>query len=170
MNHHGDPIPSGSSNPPRAAAPPHELPRSRPCVDRQDRGEGPVLAALAKQDQAWVRGQGEFEPLARAGQAVLLPLPNSGTAQRSEALHHMQLAGLLGAGGELLSGSLLGGVAGLAAPAAVGRTLLSRPVQGYLGNQAAASAPRLLDTPQGQYMRVRGLLNATDDREGDHMR
>jgi hypothetical protein len=132
--------------------------------------KGPVLAALAKQDQAWVRGQGEFEPLARAGQAVLLPLPNSGTAQRSEALHHMQLAGLLGAGGELLSGSLLGGVAGLAAPAAVGRTLLSRPVQGYLGNQAAASAPRLLDTPQGQYMRVRGLLNATDDREGDHMR
>jgi hypothetical protein len=119
------------------------------------------LASAAKQimgKRAWVRGQGDFEPLARAGQAVLLPLPNSGTAQRAEALHHLQLAGLLGAGGEALSGSLLGGVAGLAAPAVIARGLLSRPVQSYLGNRVAAGAPRLLDTPQGQYMRLRGLL------------
>jgi hypothetical protein len=131
------------------------------------------LASAAKQimgKRAWVRGQGDFEPLARAGQAVLLPLPNSGTAQRAEALHHLQLAGLLGAGGEALSGSLLGGVAGLAAPAVIARGLLSRPVQSYLGNRVAAGAPRLLNTPQGQYMRLRGLLDATDDGEGDHMR
>jgi hypothetical protein len=116
------------------------------------------LASAAKQvmgKRAWVRGQGDFEPLARAGQAVLLPLPNSGTAQRAEALHHLQLAGLLGAGGEALSGSLLGGVAGLAAPAVVARGLLSSPVQAYLGNRVAANAPRLAATPQGQYMRLR---------------
>jgi hypothetical protein len=94
---------------------------------------------------------GRFEPLVRAGQAVLLPLPNSGTAQRAEALHHLQLAGLLGAGGEALSGSLLGGAAGLAAPAVVARGLLSSPVQSYLSNRAAAGAPRLAATPQGQY-------------------
>ena len=101
---------------------------------------------------------------------MLLPLPNSGTAQRAEALHHLQLAGLLGAGGEALSGSLFGGAAGLAAPAAIARGLLSSPVQAYLGNRLTAGAPRLLETPQGQYMRLRGLLNAADDGEGDRMR
>jgi hypothetical protein len=74
------------------------------------------------------------------------------------------------AGGEALSGLLLGGAAGLAAPAVVSRGLLSPPAQGYLGNQVAAGAPRLAATPQGQYMRLRGLLNAADDGEDDHMR
>jgi hypothetical protein len=72
--------------------------------------------------RAWSRGAGEFEPLARAGVAVLTPLPNSGTAQRAEALHHVQLAGLLGAGGEALSGSLLGGARGLLHPKGRGMT------------------------------------------------
>lgn len=132
-----------------------------------------MLASSAKAvmgKRAWSRGQGEFEPLARAGVGVLTPLPNSGTSQRAEALHHLQLAGLLGAGGDVLSGSLLGGVAGLAAPAVVARGLLSRPVQSYLGNGIAANAPRLAATPQGQYMRLRGLLSAADNEEGDHMR
>jgi hypothetical protein len=65
---------------------------------------------------------------------------------------------------------LLGGIAGLAAPAVIARGLLSSPVQAYLGNRVAANAPRLAATPQGQYMRLRGLLNAADDGEGDRMR
>jgi hypothetical protein len=70
----------------------------------------------------------------------------------------------------LVVGLSAGGVAGLAAPAVIARGLLSRPAQAYLSNRLAAGAPRLLDTPQGQYMRLRGLLNAADDGEGDPMR
>jgi hypothetical protein len=137
MSNHGDPISSGSSNPPPG------LPRPR--TGSRGRGRASPGETAAK-GPFWPRSgsrTGRVEPPARAGQAVLLPLPNSGTARRAEALHHLQLAGLLGAGGEALSGSLLGGIASLAAPALVGRGLLSRPVQAYLGNRAAANAPRL---------------------------
>jgi hypothetical protein len=131
-----------------------------------------LLSSAAKQvmgKRAFARGQGDFEPLARAGQAVLRPLPNSGTAQRAEALHYLQLAGLLGAGGEAahaLTGSLLGGAVGLAAPAVMARGLLSAPVQNFAGNQLLAGLPRARDTAQGQYIRLRGLLDAAGDGEG----
>lgn len=71
---------------------------------------------------AYARGQGQFSELARAGAGVMAPLPNSGTAQR------LNLTDLLK----------------LPISATVGRALMSRPVQGYLGNQAIADALRNL--------------------------
>ncbi|MEJ0092026.1 MAG: hypothetical protein WDN46_00850 [Methylocella sp.] len=80
----------------------------------------------------YARGRGDFAELAKAGQAALTPLPDSGTAGRAFAMH--LLSGGLGAGG-LAAGGPVGVAAGLAAPAAIGRLILSRPIQAYLGNQ-----------------------------------
>lgn len=82
----------------------------------------------------YARGKGDFDDLVRAGNAVMTPFPNSGTAGRINAMH---MIGLLGGGG---LGGMEGGFPGaavgaLAAPAIAGHTLMSRPVQGYLGNQ-----------------------------------
>lgn len=65
----------------------------------------------------YARGQGQFNELARAGAQVMTPLPNSGTAQRMNALH-------------LLNAGLAGIPQALA-----GRVLMSRPAQSYLSNQ-----------------------------------
>ena len=88
---------------------------------------------------AYVRGDGDLAELARSGEAVLKPLPQSGTAPRA---FMQSLAGALGgAGGALVSGSpMVGGaaaLAGLAVPSVLGRSLLSDWGQGYLKNQAA---------------------------------
>lgn len=71
---------------------------------------------------AYARGEGDFSELARAGSGVMASLPNSGTAQR------MNLTDLVK----------------LPISATVGRALMSRPVQGYLGNQAIAETLRNL--------------------------
>lgn len=66
---------------------------------------------------AYARGEGQFAELARAGANVMTPLPNSGTAQRTNAFH-------------LLNAGLLGIPQALA-----GRAVMSPPVQAYLANQ-----------------------------------
>ena len=71
---------------------------------------------------AYARGEGQFSELARAGAGVMAPLPNSGTAQRLNATN----------------------IAMLPVTATVGRALMSRPVQGYLGNQALTETLRNL--------------------------
>jgi len=91
------------------------------------------MAASAGRRGQYARGEGDFADLAKAGQAAMTPLPNSGTAQRLAAQGLM--AGLLGGGGGVVAG-LPGMTLGLAAPAVAGRTLMSRPVQNYLANQA----------------------------------
>lgn len=126
-----------------------------------------ALASATKAQQgrrAFSRGIGEFEPLARAGQAALLPLPNSGTAQRNEIFHYLQLAGLIAgsaagehAGG--MEGALGGAAASVAGPAIAGRVLMSRPVQGYLANQALPHVPGLFGTAPLQPLTVPGLLS-----------
>jgi hypothetical protein len=91
--------------------------------------------------RAYARGQGDFSELAHSGNAGLLPLPNSGTAQRNaivQAIEHFGLAGLFGGGAEYSGGipSALGvGAAGIAGPAATGRALMSPPAQAYMRNQ-----------------------------------
>ncbi len=71
---------------------------------------------------AYARGEGDFSELARAGAGVMGPMPNSGTAQRSNVL-------------KLLD------VATLGIPNALGgRALMSAPVQAFLSNQAATAA------------------------------
>lgn len=93
----------------------------------------------------YVRGQNELGNLARAGEAILKPLPNSGTPARLMAAHATdmltRMAAGAGAGGFI--GGMPGAVAGATAPfvpATMARILMSRPVQGYLGNQALAPA------------------------------
>lgn len=86
---------------------------------------------------AYARGQGDFNDLARAGTAVLAPLPNSGTAQRGYAMH--LLGGFGGTAGALLGGGIpeagLAAAAGASIPPILGRALMSDPVQAYLANQ-----------------------------------
>jgi hypothetical protein len=85
--------------------------------------EGQIVPAnlrntvAAENRGAYARGEGPFSELARAGAGAMTPMPQSGTAPRSMIYHLMNW-----------------GSAG-AAPAALGRTLMSRPVQAYLGNQ-----------------------------------
>lgn len=96
------------------------------------------MAASSGNRGAYARGQGDFSELAHAGQAVLSPLPNSGTAARSAVRN---LGSPLLAGGGALAGGVPGLVAGLLAPKAAGAALMSAPVQRYLANQLARSMP-----------------------------
>lgn len=94
-------------------------------------------AVSAKNRGQYARGEGDFADLARAGAGVMAPLPNSGTGQRV-AVHTM--ASMLGAALGAPAGGGVGsvGTAALGAaagPALLGRLLMSRPVQAYLGNQ-----------------------------------
>jgi hypothetical protein len=109
------------------------------------------LRAAAKQKgkRAFTRGKEDFRALADAGEALMKPLPQSGTAPRAA------VAGLLGAGGTALSGGNF--FAGLAAAAsepllraAMARAGTSKLVQNYMANQRAAG-----------YLRERpGMANA----------
>lgn len=91
-------------------------------------------AASSGRRGSYAKTQGDFDELARSGQAVMSPLPNSGTAGRIRA---QNLGAPLLAGGGALAGGLPGMVAGLLAPQAAGMALMSRPVQSYLTNQLA---------------------------------
>ena len=98
-------------------------------------------AALAIADKAingrrnFVRGNTPFADLAQAGNAVMKPLPQSGTAPRAAA--HLLPAILGGALGHGTGDAMAGVMAGAAAPAIMGRVVHSTPVQAYLRNQAA---------------------------------
>lgn len=87
----------------------------------------------------YARGQGDFADLARAGEATMKPLPQSGTSPREYMRHAMSTIGSViggtagSAGGP--AGTAAGAVAGLAAPGLLGRALMSGPGQAYLGNQ-----------------------------------
>jgi len=98
----------------------------------------------ANNRDAYSRGEGQFTDLARAGAGVMSPLPNSGTAQRSNAL-------------DLLNQMTLGIV-----PAITGRTLMSRPVQSYLGNQLLSRGLR--DDPAGRRALFQALMEASRNK------
>lgn len=95
--------------------------------------------------RAYARGLGDFAELARAGEAIMKALPNSGTAARTSARNLGAIAPMVvggSAGGAYgaqeggLKGALVGAAAGLAAPRLIGRGMMSRPAQSYLANQA----------------------------------
>jgi hypothetical protein len=96
------------------------------------------IAAASGNREGFVTGANDFTNLAKAGQAVMTPLPNSGTAARTAVRNIGVPIGSAGFG-SMIAG-LPGAAAGLAAPYVAGRTLMSAPVQRYLGNQAAAGA------------------------------
>ena len=99
--------------------------------------------------RAYARGQGDFADLARAGEGIMKPLPQSGTAPRAAVRGAFStMGGIAGAAsGAGIPGGVAGALAGAAIPPIVGRAILSGPGRAYLGNQAAsglaASDPRI---------------------------
>lgn len=97
-------------------------------------------ASVRQGTKAHVTGKGDFSDLARAGNAVLKSLPQSGTAPRAAVRMIPTLIGAaLGGGG---MESMLGALIGAGTPAAIGRVLMSKPVQTYLRNQLLAGNSR----------------------------
>lgn len=86
---------------------------------------------------AYARGQGDFAELARAGNQLMTPLPNSGTAQRN-----MFTTGIAGVGGATAFANPLLGIATAAAPALAGRALWTGAGQRYLGSASISPAVR----------------------------
>lgn len=88
----------------------------------------------------YVRGDGDFAGLARAGVEVMSPLPQSGTAPRLIAteLGKVVAGGAIGNAAYGPEGAALGGATPLIAQALMGRALMSRPGQAYMRNQMAA--------------------------------
>lgn len=103
----------------------------------------------------YVRGEGDFADLARAGEATMKPLPQSGTAPRTAARNiGVSLPAIVagGAGAQISPEmAMLGMMAGAGVPYAMGRGLLSAPVRKYLSNQLLGKAKIPL--------RQRGLLS-----------
>lgn len=96
-------------------------------------------AAANQNSRAYVRGQGDFAELARAGEALMKPLPQSGTAPRLRAQNLGAGAmSILGAGGGMATGGPLGAmggaIVGAAVPRVAGALMMSRPGQAYLMN------------------------------------
>lgn len=102
-----------------------------------------TAASSGRNLTSYVRGKSDFTSLANAGVSLLKPLPQSGTTPR--ALSYA-IPGLIGstigaAQGNDKKSTLAGALLGLALPYAVGRGVISRPVQGYLSNQLAPRPP-----------------------------
>lgn len=116
-------------------------------------------AALGQADRAingrraFVRGNSGYGDLAQAGNAVMKPLPQSGTAPRAAA--HL-LPSIIGAGIGAGLGDLTGIAGGVAGPALLGRTIMSKPVQRYLSNQRAVG---LRQIPIGRNALTGGILS-----------
>jgi hypothetical protein len=94
-----------------------------------------LRSALKRQGKrAYVHGRGDLNELARAGDLVMRPLPQSGTTPRAVA------AGLIG--GLSLTDPTF--ITSAVAPVVSGRALMSEPVQRYLANQAINPAANVL--------------------------
>lgn len=90
--------------------------------------------------RSYARGNSDFADIAHAGEQMMTPLPNSGTAPRTwvRALTSTVPAALgaaLGHGAGGIDGALAGAAAGAAVPSVVGRALLSQTGRRYLTNQ-----------------------------------
>jgi hypothetical protein len=113
-------------------------------------------AVKTQNSRTYVRGQNDLGNLARAGEAIMKPLPNSGTPARLAAQHMASTIGsAIGYGTANIPGAILGALA----PGTMARTIMSRPVQNYLSNQLLAPA---IDAyaPTNALMRVPQAANA----------
>jgi hypothetical protein len=101
--------------------------------------------------------------LARAGNEVMSPLPQSGTAPR-EAIRALTMAIGAGLGHSAagVEGALPGAMAAAAAPAVAGRAIMSAPMQAWLGNMIFAHNP---DTRVQSLLRAIGRGRATAAHE-----
>jgi hypothetical protein len=115
--------------------------------------------------RAYAQGKGDFADLARAGRALLKPLPQSGTAPRLGAQTVMSVAGGF-------AGGPVGAIAPAVSQALASRLLMSKPVQKYLGN--AARGQRYAASREGAPMAgAKGAAvdaSATEDKEAKQRR
>lgn len=95
-----------------------------------------TAVASGRNREAYARGQGDLAELVRAGNAMMTPLPNSGTPAGMAALS------AAGAGAGTMAGGIAGAAVGAALPAMTGRVLMSDWAQRYLSNQAIGPATR----------------------------
>ena len=119
-------------------------------------------ATVSKQGKRnYVRGDGDFAELARAGGTMLRDMPDSGTASRNaaRAIPNLLMGAIGGGTGyayggpDAALGAALGGiVAPHVALYGLSRGLMSRPVQRYLSNQVAAGL-----TPAARETAARGV-------------
>lgn len=107
-------------------------------------------AVVGQSRRGYARGQGDFADLARAGEAIMKPLPDSGTAARAYAQGFPAMLGAVG-GGAGLAGApgALAGLGAVVAPPIAGRALMSGPVQAYLRNQLLSNQLRNLSPTAG---------------------
>lgn len=124
------------------------------------------LQVAAKQMEGWqqyARGRGDFTQLAKAGNAVMSRLPNSGTAPRLAAQSMMMIPGALAGGA--YTGDQWGALGGVLAQGLTARGLMSRPMQRILANQtmtpAAMNSQIRTSIP---YSGLLGLPRYEDDR------
>lgn len=125
--------------------------------------------------RAYARGQGDFADLVRAGNEVLTPLPNSGTAQRM----HIQsmIAALSALPGAALGGwegsvaGMLGGHYGAEAlgpiiSPLIAKGLYSAPMQGGAGRRGYLTNQVMPRLPPGQEELAQRLMMARALAEG----
>lgn len=93
--------------------------------------------ASGKNKEAYVRGEGDFAELVRAGNQILSRLPNSGTAQRAMSASPVG-GGMFFAGG----GDPFIAAAIALGPGAVGRGLWTGPIQRYIANGSMSEGAR----------------------------
>ncbi|ACK52018.1 hypothetical protein Msil_3109 [Methylocella silvestris BL2] len=104
-----------------------------------------AAASAGNAKAGYVRGNSDLGELARAGETVLAPLPQSGTAPRQAVMHSLQSGGAVGAA---LSGHPIAAAAGVIGPAVAGRALMSPVVQAYLRNRVASGVRGIPTAPQ----------------------
>jgi hypothetical protein len=116
-----------------------------------------VRTNAAKRTADYLQGKSDIGRIAKDAKAVMEPLPNSGTAQRTAAMN-------LFSGGLGVSGALAGGVPGFlaayVAPSAAARAILSRPGQAYLSNQLARRTGMISKATKRQ--KLMGLLGSVE--------
>ena len=119
-------------------------------------------AAITKQGRRnAARGKGDFTDLANAGAAMMAKLPQSGTAPRT-AVRNIVAAGPAVVGSLLGStvgpvGLIAGGLSGAIAPSAMGRVLMSGPVQRHLSRTARTPKNLKIGNKSGK---MAGLLGS----------
>jgi len=110
-----------------------------------------LRAAMVNQSRrGYARGTGDLSRLAKAGENVMKPLPQSGTAPRA---YMMSLpASVCAIGGGVMTGNPLllgGGLLGALGPPIGGRALMSRPVQNFFANPRPFNYAPVINTIPG---------------------
>jgi hypothetical protein len=98
-------------------------------------------AVVGSDSRGYARGYNDFSELVHGANAMMTPLPNSGTAGRLSARNLVSVPSTIG--GALIGGAsgdamlgIAGGAAGAMIPGQIGRGLMSAPGRAYLSNQA----------------------------------